>query len=129
MYSGFINLCNNMLMNVMVVLFGMGWNVVVQCDIDCIVVMWIEFCQKYVVEGLFLFGYFMVVDVFYVLVVSCFVMYGVCLLDVVKVYVDYIFNLFVMQEWIDGVCVEYDFFVDDELYCIVLDEDMLVVVN
>lgn len=116
MHAGFGNLRSQMPMNSTAVLPGIGWNVVVQRDIDRIAAIWTDLRTRHGAKGPFLFGEFTIADAFYAPVVSRFATYGVHLPEAAKAYADFILSLPAMQEWVAGAREERDFVVADEPY-------------
>ncbi|MEH1974265.1 MAG: glutathione S-transferase family protein [Nostoc sp.] len=102
MHSGFQNLRQNMPMNCRTKYPGKGLASGVQQDIDRITSIWQESRQKFGVGGNLLFGKFTIADAFFAPVVLRFVTYDVQLDTVCRDYVESVFALPAMQEWINA---------------------------
>lgn len=99
MYLGFLVLCVVLLMNFKGYFFNFKVWFCVEVDIVCIIIIWKECLVKY--GGFFLFGeQCIMVDVMYVFVVMCFMIYDVKFDFICIVYVKCIMVMLEMQEWI-----------------------------
>jgi glutathione S-transferase len=108
MYSGFQDLREHMPMNCKARLPGFGMNPYVQADIDRITAIWLECRHKFGNAGDFLFGNFSIADAMFAPVVSRFVTYDVKLDAVSQAYVDAVFALPAMQEWLEAATLEVE---------------------
>lgn len=108
MHAGFQNLRQNMPMNCRAKLPGTGMESGVQEDIDRITAIWRE-CRQNAVDGDLLFGKFTIADAMFAPVVSRFITYGVKLDPVAAAYVEAIWSLPAMQEWVAAASAEKEF--------------------
>ena len=106
MHAGFQNLRENMPMDCRGRYQGLGMNTAVQADINCIIAIWEECRQKFGAGGDLLFGNFTIADAMFAPVVSRFITYGVQLNSVAKAYLDVVWALPAMQEWVAAACNE-----------------------
>ena len=100
MHSGFANLRQNMPMNCRARLCFLGINLAVQADIDRITSIWHDCREKYGSGGDLLFGNFTIADAMFAPIVSRFVTYEVKLDSVAQAYVEAVWKLPTMQEWV-----------------------------
>jgi glutathione S-transferase len=75
-------------------------NASVQADVDRITAMWRECREKFGEGGDLLFGHFTIADAMFAPVVSRFVTYDVHLDSVAQAYVEAVWSLPAMQEWV-----------------------------
>lgn len=106
MHAGFINLRQQMPMNCRTRYPREGIKPDVQNDIDRITAIWRECREKYGSHGEFLFGNFTIADAMFAPVISRFVTYDVKLGEVEQAYVEMIWSLPAMQQWIDAAYLE-----------------------
>lgn len=106
MHAGFQNLRQNMSMDCRGRLPGKGMEAGVQEDIDRITAIWRECRQNVKVDGDMLFGHFTIADAMFAPVVSRFVTYDVKLNSVAAAYVNAIWSLPAMQEWVVAATAE-----------------------
>lgn len=115
MHSGFSNLRQYMPMNCRAKLAGKGIQPA-QADINRITTIWRECREKFVNEGDFLFGTFTIADAMFAPVASRFVTYDVKLDPVSSAYVERIYALPVMQEWLKAASLESEHLKQEEIY-------------
>jgi glutathione S-transferase len=108
MHAGFVNLRESMPMDCRARFPGMGLNPGVQADIDRILSIWRECRQQFEAKGDFLFGDFTIADAMFAPVVSRFITYGVKLDTVSQAYVDALWSLPTMQEWVEAATHEVE---------------------
>lgn len=106
MHSGFQSLRQNLPMNCRARFPRMGNNPSVQADINRVLSIWRNCRQTYGNQGAFLLGEFSIADAMYAPVVSRFVTYEVELDPVTQAYVETIWNLPAMQEWLVAASAE-----------------------
>jgi glutathione S-transferase len=106
MHAGFRTLRQNMPMNCRGRFPGKGLKPGVQEDIDRITAIWRDCRQHYGRGGDLLFGYFTCADAMYAPVVSRFITYDVKVDPVSKAYMDTVWSLPAMQEWVNAAKVE-----------------------
>jgi glutathione S-transferase len=106
MHAGFMNLRQQMPMNCRTRYPREGMKPDVQTDIDRITSIWRECREKYGSHGAFLFGNFTIVDAMFAPVISRFVTYDVKLGEIEQDYVETIWSLPAMQEWINAAYLE-----------------------
>ncbi len=106
MHSGFNNLRQNMPMDCRSRLCVLGKNPLVEADIDRITIIWQECREKFGAGGDLLFGHFTIADAMFAPVVSRFVTYGVKLPPVAQAYVEAVWTLPTMQEWVAAAITE-----------------------
>lgn len=114
MHSGFQSLRQNMPMNCRARFPGKGMTLSVQKDIERITAIWRECRQNFGRDGDMLFGKFTIADAMYAPVVSRFVTYGVQLDAVCKKYVEAVFALPAMQDWVNAASDEQETLSDYE---------------
>lgn len=102
MHAGFTNLRQQMPMNCRSRYPREGRKPGVQADIDRITSMWRYCREKYGYKGEFLFGNFTIVDAMFAPVVSRFITYDVKLEPFEQAYVNTIWSLPAMQEWVEA---------------------------
>lgn len=100
MHSGFGNLRENMTMNCRKSYPGIGRAPGVQEDIDRITQIWRDCRSRFGAKGNMLFGDFSIADAMFAPVATRFVTYGVPLDPVCQAYVDAIYALPAMQQWL-----------------------------
>lgn len=108
MHAGFVNLRQNMSMDCRARYPGSGMNASVQADIDRIVTIWQECRHSFGGKGDFLFGDFTIADAMFAPVVSRFVTYEVKLDEVAQAYMEAIWALPAMQEWLSAATAEVE---------------------
>ena len=106
MHAGFINLRQQMPMNCRTRYPREGMKPDVQTDIDRITSIWRECREQYGSHGEFLFGNFTIADAMFAPVISRFITYDVKLGDIEQDYVETIWSLPAMQEWINAAYLE-----------------------
>ena len=106
MHSGFMNLRENLPMDCRARLCLLGTNPAVQADIDRITAIWHECRYNFGSRGDFLFGHFTIADAMFAPVVSRFITYDVKLDAVGKAYMEAIWALPTMQEWLAAASSE-----------------------
>ena len=106
MHAGFQHLRENMPMDCRTRLCLFGMNPAVQADIERVVQIWHECRQQFGSGGGFLFGQFSIADAMFAPVVSRFITYDVQLDVVAKTYVEAVWSLPAMQEWIEAATQE-----------------------
>lgn len=102
MHAGFMNFRQQMPMNCRTRYPREGMKPGVQSDIDRIISMWRYCRENYGVHGEFLFGHFTIVDAMFAPVISRFITYDVKLEPFEQGYVDTIWSLPAMQEWVEA---------------------------
>ncbi len=102
MHCGFQSLREMMPMDCRARLCVVGMNPRLQADIDRILAIWRNCRQKFGSNGDFLFGQFTIADAMFAPVVSRFITYGVHLDAVAQAYVELIWALPAMQEWVEA---------------------------
>ena len=100
MHAGFVSLRQNMPMDCRSRHPGLGMNASVQADVDRITAIWRECREKFGDGGDLLFGHFTIADAMFAPVVSRFVTYGVQLDSVAQAYIEAVWALPAMQEWV-----------------------------
>lgn len=100
MHSGFQSLRENMPMDCRTRLCLLGMNPRLQADINRITTIWRECRKTYGASGDLLFGQFTIADAMFAPVVSRFVTYDVKTDEVVQAYIDAVWSLPAMQEWV-----------------------------
>ncbi|HLO52610.1 MAG TPA: glutathione S-transferase family protein [Kamptonema sp.] len=100
MHAGFQNLRESMPMDCRGRYPGVGMNPAVQADINRIVTIWCECKQRFGAQGDLLFGNFTIADAIFAPVVSRFITYNVKLNSVAQAYVEAVWKLSAMQEWV-----------------------------
>ncbi|HEY9617332.1 MAG TPA: glutathione S-transferase family protein [Microcoleaceae cyanobacterium] len=115
MHSSFGNLRQNMPMNCRASLPGKGMAPGVQADIDRITTIWRDCRQRFGRGGDFLFGAFTIADAMYAPVVSRFTTYDVTLDPICKAYVEAIWSLPAMQDWLAAAQAETEVIASDEI--------------
>lgn len=100
MHAGFVSLRQNMPMDCRARHPGLGMNASVQADVDRITAIWRECREKFGDGGDLLFGHFTIADAMFAPVVSRFVTYGVQLDSVAQAYIEAVWALPAMQEWV-----------------------------
>ena len=100
MHSGFMNLRTLMPMNCRKIFPGKGHTPEVLQDVARIVGIWQDCRARYATSGPFLFGHFTIADAMYAPVVLRFRTYAVDLPAESRAYVDDIFALPAMREWL-----------------------------
>lgn len=100
MHAGFVSLRQNMPMDCRARHPGLGMNASVQADVDRITAIWRECREKFGEGGDLLFGHFTIADAMFAPVVSRFVTYGVQLDSVAQAYIEAVWALPAMQEWV-----------------------------
>ena len=101
MHSGFQQLREHLPMNCRARFPNPGFSSEVQSDIDRITTLWQTCRQQYGTGGDFLFGHFTIADAMFAPVASRFVTYGVPLDAVSQAYVEAIWALPSMKQWLD----------------------------
>ena len=99
-HAGFQSLREYLPMNCRARLCVLGMNYSLQADIDRILTIWHECRRNYGSKGDMLFGHFTIADAMFAPVVSRFITYDVKLDSVAQAYVDAIWALPAMQEWV-----------------------------
>jgi glutathione S-transferase len=106
MHSGFFDLRSNMPMNIRASYPGEGRAPGVENDIRRILSIW-ESCRRdFGSDGELLFGHFTLADAFFAPVVSRFRTYGVPVEGLARDYMDAVWNLPAMREWIEKAASE-----------------------
>ena len=100
-HAGFQSLREHMPMNCRARLCLLGTNHRLQADINRILTIWHECRGNFSSEGDLLFGRFTIADAMFAPVVSRFITYDVKLDSVAKAYVEAIWALPAMQEWVE----------------------------
>lgn len=108
MHSGFQSLRDNMPMNCRARLCLLGINPWVQTDIDRITTIWHECRCNFGSSGDLLFGHFTIADAMFAPVVSRFITYDVKLDSVAQAYVDAVWALPAMREWVAAASNEVE---------------------
>jgi len=106
MHSGFQQLREHLPMNCRARFSNPGFSSEVQSDIDRITTLWQTCRQQYGAGGNFLFGHFTIADAMFAPVVSRFVTYGVSLDVVSQAYVETIWALPSMKQWLAAAEME-----------------------
>jgi len=114
MHSGFSNLRQHMPMNCRARLPGKGIQPA-QADIKRITTIWRECREKFVNEGDFLFGSFTIADAMFAPVTSRFITYDVQLDPISSAYVEQIYSLLPMQEWLKTASLESEYLEQEEI--------------
>ncbi len=115
MHSRFSNLRQHMPMNCRAMFDGKGIEPA-QADINRITTIWRECREKFANEGDFLFGTFTIADAMFAPVASRFVTYDVKLDPISSAYVDRIYALPAMQEWLKAASLESEYLEQEEIY-------------
>jgi glutathione S-transferase len=115
MHAGFVSLRENMPMNCRARLCILGFNPVMQADIDRITAIWRECRELFGTSGDLLFGHFTIADAMFAPVVSRFITYDVKLDAVSQAYIEAIWTLPAMQEWIAAANFELESIVASKL--------------
>jgi glutathione S-transferase len=115
MHAGFISLRENMPMNCRARLCLLGINPTLQADIDRITAIWRECREMFGTSGDLLFGHFTIADAMFAPVVSRFITYDVKLDAVSQAYIETIWMLPAMQEWVAGADSELESIVASKL--------------
>lgn len=108
MHSGFQQLREHLPMNCRDRFPNSGFSSEVQSDIDRITALWQTCRQQYGTGGNFLFGHFTIADAMFAPVVSRFVTYGVALDAISQAYVETIWALPGMKQWLAEAEVEVE---------------------
>jgi glutathione S-transferase len=116
MHSGFQALRTNMNMNCVSHFPGKGWNPDVQKDVERIIQIWDDCRKSHKRKGPFLFGAFTIADAFYAPVVTRFRTYGVHVDKIGKEYMETIYSLPAMQQWLNEARKEKEIIEDYEKY-------------
>ena len=116
MHSGFSNLRQYMPMNCRARFPRKGLQPPVQADINRITTIWRECREKFMNEGDFLFGTFTIADAMFAPVASRFVTYDVKLDSISSAYVERIYALPAMQEWLKAASLESEYLEQEEIY-------------
>ena len=106
MHSGFQALRSGLPMNCRRRAYGFVADADAQRDIDRVCALWRESRAKFGAGGAFLFGAFSIADAMYAPVASRFVTYGIALDEDARAYVDAMFALPSMQEWLQASAAE-----------------------
>lgn len=106
MHAGFQNLRQHMPMDCRARLSGKGREPGVQEDIDRISAIWRDCLQNSEADGDLLFGHFTIADAMFAPVVSRFITYDVKLDSTAAAYVNAIWSLPAMQEWLAAASSE-----------------------
>ncbi len=115
MHSGFSNLRQHMPMNCRARLTGKEIQPAVQADINRITTIWRECREKLANEGDMLFGSFTIADAMFAPVASRFVTYDVKLDPISSAYVEQIYSLPAMQEWLKAANLESEYLKQEEI--------------
>lgn len=99
-HSSFQVLRESMPMDCRARLCVLGTNPHLQADLDRIFTIWHECRRNFASKGDLLFGHFTIADAMFAPVVSRFITYGLKLDSVAQAYVDAIWALPAMQEWV-----------------------------
>ncbi len=102
-------------MNCRARLAGKGIQSAVQADINRITTIWRECREKFASEGNMLFGTFTIADAMFAPVASRFVTYDVKLDPVSSAYVQQIYALPAMQEWLQATSLESEYLEQEEI--------------
>ncbi|HEY9608039.1 glutathione S-transferase family protein [Allocoleopsis sp.] len=102
MHAGFHSLRETMPMDCRTRLCLLGMNPRLQADIDRITAIWHECRKNFGVKGDFLLGHFTIADAMFAPVVSRFITYDVKLDEVARAYIETIWALSAMQEWVEA---------------------------
>ena len=108
MHSGFLSLRENMPLDCRARLCALGMNPRLQADIDRITTIWRECRHNFGSSGDFLFGDFTIADAMFAPVVSRFITYDVKLDGVAQAYIEAIWSLPAMQEWVEAASKEVE---------------------
>ena len=108
MHAGFPSLRENMPMDCRARLCLLGMNPRLQADIDRITTIWRECRKHFGASGDLLFGHFTIADAMFAPVVSRFITYDVKLDGVAQAYVEAIWSLPAMQEWVAAASNELE---------------------
>jgi glutathione S-transferase len=114
MHAGFSNLRNQMGMNIEAHLPGRGWNRSVQKDIDRITQAWTSALAES--GGPFLFGDFSAADAYFAPVCFRFKTYEVSVPAAVQAYMNAVFAVPAVQQWVAVALTEHDYLAHDEPY-------------
>ncbi|WP_421657400.1 glutathione S-transferase family protein [Leptothermofonsia sp. ETS-13] len=106
MHSGFSSLRHYMPLDCRSRYPGAGRTPEVLADIARVTAIWRDCRQRFGATGDFLFGNFTLADAMYAPVISRFVTYDVAVDPISQAYVDAIWNLPAMQEWITAAIAE-----------------------
>jgi glutathione S-transferase len=101
MHSGFSSLRSQLPMNCYGVSQGQQWKKDAQRDIQRIQAIWIDLRSRFKAQGNFLCGDFSIADAMYAPVCIRFHTYGVAMDAESRNYVDTIYQIPAMQEWLD----------------------------
>ena len=115
MHSGFSNLRQHLPMNCRARLAGKGIQPA-QVDINRITTIWRECREKFMNEGDFLCGTFTIADAMFAPVASRIVTYDVKLDPISSAYVEQIYALPAMQEWLKAASLESEYLEQEEIY-------------
>ncbi len=102
MHAGFQSLRENMPMDCRTRLCILGINSLLQADIARITEIWRECRKNFAVKGDFLFGDFTIADAMFAPIVSRFITYDVKLDELEQAYLEAIWALPAMQEWVEA---------------------------
>lgn len=108
MHAGFERLRESMPMDCRARLCLLGMNPHVQADIDRIIAIWHECRHSFGSCGEFLFGHFTIADAMFAPIVSRFITYEVKLDAVAQAYVEAVWALPAMQEWVAAASSEVE---------------------
>lgn len=108
MHAGFAKLRTHLPMDCRARHVHLGVAPDVQADIDRITTIWRECRQRFGSTGDFLFGSFTIADAMYAPVVSRFTTYGVALDPVCQAYVEALWALPAMQNWLTAAVAEVE---------------------
>jgi glutathione S-transferase len=115
MHSGFSNLRQHMPMNCRARFPAKEIPPTVQADINRITAIWRECRERFVNEGDLLFGTFTIADAMFAPVASRFVTYDVKLDPISSAYVERIYALPAMQEWLKAASLESEYLEQEEI--------------
>lgn len=115
MHAGFERLRANMPVNCRARLPGKGMAPGVEEDIDRVTAIWRDCRQRFGAGGDLLFGHFTIADAMYAPVVTRFVTYDVRLDAVAKAYVEAVFDLPALREWVAAAEAEPERIESEEL--------------
>ena len=116
MHSGFQALRGAMPMNIRSRYPGKGMTPESRKDIDRVVALWTECCERFGGSGSLLFGRFCVADAFFAPVVMRFETYAVKLPRVAQEYCEAVRALAAVREWVQAARRETEFVRADEPY-------------
>lgn len=116
MHSGFPNLRQHLPMNCRARLPGKEIQPKVKADINRITSIWRACREKFINEGDLLFGSFTIADAMFAPVASRFVTYDVKLDPISSAYVEQIYSLPAMQEWLKAASLESEYLEQEEIY-------------